>query len=233
MIPVLLSTLTRPCKLLVELRDSEKVADIIRDATRHAGAASRGDYSLDFAEVTDNSWMLTMDIVNMVKLRFGIEVRDGFLVISNIPWSQSGKFQGYKSDVLDGVALQVNPGVGQLQLPGLFASAKASERDAAFGSMAYLLPMLLAGAENERSAQAWHRRIFGFEPVHPDRGSWTWQNQTLTSDRFGSPGRQRQPAYVPGDREFGAMRQIDDLTVSLQLEDDGLRTRFQWSIRTE
>ncbi|MBN1441506.1 MAG: hypothetical protein JXA90_02305, partial [Planctomycetes bacterium] len=234
MVPVLLSVLTRPCKVLVELHDAERVTAALRRAWIHQEPQRQWDFGVDLTQLGDqDSWILTIDIIGIARLRLGIEVRDGYLIISNIPWTEHGAIRGVRGGHLDSALLQVAPGAGELQLPGLFTSAVEKAREAALQSAAHITPLLLAGAESVENAQAWHRRLFGFTPVHPDHGQYAWQEGVLESARFGSTFRQRQPKHEPGDRDFGWLRRIDDLEVSLQLEEGGLRTRARWKLRAE
>jgi prepilin-type processing-associated H-X9-DG protein len=90
---------------------------------------------------------------------------------------------------------------------------------------------MLAGAPDVKTALTRHRHLFGFVPRHPEGGNWTWQDGHLRSSRFGDVNRPRQPAYDEGDRDFGLFREIADLSLSMQFEDEGLGTRFRWQLR--
>lgn len=232
LVPAILSAFTRPCKILIELRDSERVARVLRQTSIHKPLQARWDFGYDLIRLEDrDAWILTIDILGVANLRLGVEVKDGFLIFSNIPWTEHSRFRGRRGGHLDSILLQVTPGAGALQLPGLFTAAMEKERVAAYQSAGHLLPLMLAGAENVESARAWHRRLFGFTPGHPGHGSFKWTDGMVVSDRFGTTLHQRQPAYEPGDREFGWLRRIHRVQLSLQLEDGGLRTRARWSLR--
>ena len=105
------------------------------------------------------------------------------------------------------------------------------DRRAAFQSAAHLYPLLLAGAASPEAAKAWHSKLFGFRPVHPSPGRFDWKDRVVSSPRFGSVGLQRQPSYDAGDIDFGLLRRVHDMRISMQLEDDGLRTRATWKLR--
>ncbi|MCZ6793244.1 MAG: hypothetical protein O7J95_06485 [Planctomycetota bacterium] len=231
-VPALLSMFTRPCKVLVELRDSERVLEILRDASVHIPSRQRWGFSYDLARLGDrDSWILTVDIFGFAKLRLGIEVDGGFLIVSNIPWTAHSRFHGLGAGHLDSGLLQVTPGAGTRQLPGLFTTAMEKERRSAYESAGHLFPLMLAGASDLAAARAWHHRMLGFAPVHPSPGEFRWEEGRVTSDRFGSLHRQRQPPYREGNTDFGLLRRVHSLRLSFQLEDDGLRTRVHWRLR--
>ena len=97
MLPVALSLLTRPCTILVETRDPERTARFLRQAA-HGWTARpdrRNDFQASFYQVDDrDSWVWSMSIVGLIKLRFGVEVKDRYLVIRNIPWSVQDRVVG-------------------------------------------------------------------------------------------------------------------------------------------
>jgi len=233
-IPVLLSVLTRPCKLFVELRDSDRVLGLLREMSLHLPERRRrNSVALDLSRLgEEDAWLLTIDFFGVAKLRLAAEVKGGFLIISNIPWQQETSFRGFRAGHLDGAVLQVTPGAGILQLPGLFTTAMEKDRRAAFQSAGHLYPLLLAGAASPGAAKAWHFKLFGFRPVHPSPGRFDWKDSVLSSPRFGSVDLQHQPRYDHGDTDFGLMRRVYDMRISMQLEDDGLRTRATWKLRT-
>ncbi len=224
-----LVTLTRPSKVLIELNNPEKVKDFLRYAYP---TNSDDDFSIQFIKVKNqDSWICIIDIMGLIKLRYGIEVKNNYLIISNIPWSQEGEVHPSKEKHLLSAALSINPDAGRLQLPGLFDSAMEQQRKATLSSAAYLYPILLASNTTIAQAQKKHKQLFGFTPIHPGNGEWHIKNKTLFSSQFGNFYEQTQPLYSPGNRDFGALDIISKITLSMQFEEDGLRTQLRWSLR--
>ena len=233
-IPVALSALTRPSKLLVELEDVGKVEAILnRAVTRRVPAGRSREFGASFAK-TDGlkAWRCNLNFFGMINLRLGIEIRGNFLVISNVPWSQSTEVTSVAEAPLKSGRLAVSPGRAERQLAALHAANVDSEAGVALQGMAYLHPLLLSRtAATPGEASALHARLLGFRPVHPGDGQWTWQDGRIESTVFGSPTRQKRPQYKPGDRDFGLLRAVDHVTLNMQFEDDGLRATCGWKLR--
>ena len=231
-IPLMLSILTRPCTLFVELHDANRVTDILR---RTASRSVSGEFDDEvrgaFYQLKDHdAWMYALDLFGMVKLRFGMEVRDGYLVVKNLPWSQDAAIVRTDAAELSGARLELRPDAVEAQLPALFTAAADQQRKAAMSGIGDLLPMMLTGCESVDAAVARHRLLFGYAPRHPGAGKWLWQDGRLESTVFGSTRRQQQPPHRPGDRAFGLLQGIEYVTLDMQLEDTGLRSALRWKL---
>ena len=105
-------------------------------------------------------------------MRLGIEVRSGYLILSNIPWSQPVAIPAVEARALNGAELAVAPGAVRLGLPGLFATQSEQSQRAALAGMAALYPLLLTVGATPEAAAARHAALFGWKPVHPGPGQW-------------------------------------------------------------
>ena len=132
---------------------------------------------------------------------------------------------------LNGARLDAYPEACLLQLPGLHAAASDQSRAAALQGLGYLYPLLASGFATLDDAKKKHDRLFGFYPVHPGEGEWLWDGNRLSSSKYGSVFRQRQPGYEEGDRDFGILKDLDHLHVGMQFEESGLRTTVRWKLR--
>ncbi len=170
-LPLLLAVLTRPCKILVELPDPEFVRTLLRRASGERGAGRRRDAAVEFRQVEGrDAWIYSLGIAGVIKVRFGIEVRDGFLVLSNVPWSQPVTIKSVETRPLNGAELLLAPGAVRDGLPGLFATQSEQNQLAALGGMAMLYPLMLTGSATPAEAAARHAALFGGAPVHPASG---------------------------------------------------------------
>ncbi len=234
MVPVVLSLLTRPSSIFVETRDAERTARFLRQAASGWSGRDRGrnnDFRVSFYQVGDqDAWVWSMEIVGLIKLRFGLEVTDRFLVIRNIPWSSQDQVIQVEEAALRGAQLTATPAACRLQLPGLFASAADQERRAVFGGIGRLYPFVAGRSSDVEAAAERHAQLFGFRPIHPASGEWQWRDMKLASSIYGTVDRQRQPAYDP-QRPFGLMQSVDSVKLSMQFEDDGLRSKVTWRFR--
>ncbi|MCP4104989.1 MAG: hypothetical protein GY749_05565 [Desulfobacteraceae bacterium] len=231
--PVILSILTRPCTLIVETREPEKARQILRQASR-ASFRKRWQSSFfhpeyEFYQINGkDEWILLVDIMGTIKLRYGIEVQKNFIMIRNIPWSNTDRIVNVENAVLNGARLTAFPKSCDLQLPGLNTSASERNRKAALRGTSLLYPLAASGFATIENILEKHNQLFGFKPVHPTDGQWRWKNNHLESTVFGSVFQQKQPGSDMKDRKLGLLKDIEYLSVSMQFEDTGLRTILRW-----
>ena len=234
MAPIALSLLTRPCTIMVETRDPERTARFLRHSA--SGRLPRNndrDFSVSFYQIDNrDAWVWTLDVLGVVKLRFGLEVTDKYLVIRNIPWSNNDRIVRTTTAPLHSAGVTVSPAACRLQLPGLFASAADQERRSVIRGLGRLYPLVLSGVADVNSAGEQHQRLFGFHPLHPQSGEWIWEDLHLASSQYGSALRQRQPSYDP-ERPFGLMQSVEKIELNMQFEDAGLRSKIVWKLRRD
>ncbi len=231
-VPVVLSVLTRPCTLIVETREPEKARQILRQASKadiRKYRLSFFDPEYEFYQIDGkDEWVFLIDIMGTIKLRYGIEVQKNFIMIRNIPWSNTDRIVNVEEAVLNGARLNAFPGSCDLQLPGLNTSASESNRKAGLRGTGLLYPLAASGFATIDNISEKHSRLFGFKPVHPGNGQWRWENNHLESTVYGSVFRQKQPGPDSKSRKLGLLKDIEYLGVSMQFEDTGLRTILKW-----
>ncbi len=232
-VPILFSVLTRPCLLMVELKDAEKVRALLRGGALGAFARPPTGDSFGF-EVSvyrvgeSDSWVYAVRLAGAVALRFGVAVQGRYLVVRNLPWQPCAELVGEKESPLNGLQLHLNPGVVERQLPALFMVDCEHRRQAAMRGIGYLYPLMLGRRIKVPAAAAQCARLFGFTPVHPGKGAWQWKGHEIVSTQFGSLFQQKQPDYRAGARDFGLFADIREMNLCLQFEKTGLRTRCRW-----
>jgi hypothetical protein len=235
MVAAAMSLLTRPCTVLIETRNPEQTARHLRQAATGWAVEQRGrrfgDFHASFHQIDgQDRWIWSLDIAGVIKLRFGVEVADQYLVLRNIPWAVHDRVARVEPAALCTAGLSVWPAACQLQLPGLFASAADQERRIAMSAIGRLYPLIVSPAADVETAEQRHGQWFGFRPLHPPGGEWVWQEGTLHSSVYGSVWRQRQPGFDP-QRPFGLMQTIESLQLNMQFEDSGLRSIVRWKLR--
>lgn len=232
-IPIVASILTRPCTLAIETGNPERTATYLRNAAdSFAREGGWNSFTTEIYQVGDaDSWVCMLDIMGMVRLRYGFEVRDGFLLIRNIPWSNKDTIVSVETAALNAASLKAFPDAGKLQLAGLHSTAAEKSRAAALQGMGLLFPLIKSGEMSVAEAGMLHLKLFGYTPYQPADDNWSWTEGMLESELYGSVANKKQPAYTTGDTSFGLMEAIESLEVQTQFEDTGLRARFRWKTR--
>jgi hypothetical protein len=231
-IPFALSLLTRPCRIFIELHDAPRALALLRRAAS-AGAGGRREMAVSFRQVEGrDAWIYTMGVPGIATVRLGLEIQNGYLVFSNIPWSDPVTFDRVETRALNGAAIQVRPDAVRRGLASLFATQAEQDQTAALASMAALLPLLQTLSATPAEAAATHATLFGTMPVHPGSGGeWLWANGVLESSRYGSASRWRTPAFRPELGDFGLFNGATLLDLTMQLEQGGLRATARWRVR--
>ncbi|MEI7900220.1 MAG: hypothetical protein WCK89_08200, partial [bacterium] len=233
LIPAVASILTRPCQVIVELQEPDAVRRMLLAASSAEGERmGRREPQVSFYKMEGrDAWICALSIENMVNIRFGAEIRGGYLILSNLPWSQKPSFGPARAAELNALALDIHPESGVLQMPGLFTAACEQERATAVQGERYLYPLLACGAGSVAEAVSQSRALFGFAPEHPGKGRWVWENGRIRSTVYGDSRHPVQPEYKPGYRPFGILAGIDTLNLNLQFEDAGLRVVTRWKMK--
>ena len=233
LVPIALSMFTRPCSIFIETRNPKRTAQLLRQAAT-SFAISDNDFDEFRTQIyqvgEEDKWVWMMDIMGMVKLRYGIEIVDDYIVIRNIPWSTREKIVQVKSSELNAASMLVNPAACIEQLPGLFAAASDANSRVAMSGLGRLMPFMVGKNISITDAMLEHERLYGFFPKTVPGDQLKWEHQHLLSTDYGAPLRQRQPAFDP-QKPFGLMNQIDFLRLEMQFEDDGLRSVIRWRLR--
>jgi hypothetical protein len=230
MAPVLLSILTRPSTLILETRDPDRTLALLRDATGPPWTRPHGGAFIgrpDFYRIDgEDAFILTLDVMGLMKLRYGIEVDGRYILIRNIPWAADDRVTGTVEAGANGARLTVRPGACRRQLAALRTAAGEAARQAAMDNIGHLYPIAVSGMAENGDLTAAHARLFGFRPVHPGPGEYRWESGELVSTAYGSVTRQRQPSAP--DPDAALLSEIEALTLEMQFEADGLRTRLRW-----
>ena len=157
-----------------------------------------------------------------------LEVQNGYLVFSNIPWSQSVTLSPEARD-LNGAAIRLAPGAVKQGLAGLFATQVEQDQKAVLARIAVLLPLLESGTSaTPDEAVAAHAAIFGTKPQHPKNGAWVWRNGVLKSSLYGSAEHWKAPIYKKEMGDFGLFDGVSLVNLNMQFEQGGLRAVCRW-----
>ena len=233
MIPVLLSILTRPCAILLEVKDPAKMKELL--ARGPVVQFRDHDFQVAASKVAGrDAWIYTLTIGGFIKIRLGLEVLGDYVVLSNLPWSQKLKIADVARAPCAAAAIQVNPGAIVHQMPALYNTMAEEQKVSAMQGIGMLLPMCEAlGCTTAEQAIAAHRRLFGFVPEHPAGGNWAVSNGVLQSTVFGRPGSEVIPEYTKAGGDFGLFERVSSMQVSMQFEDTGFRGVCRWKYNND
>jgi hypothetical protein len=227
-VPTLMTLLTQPCQILVEVQDSVSVVTFLEEASL---STSRMNVPGELYKVEGQErWIYHLNLYELVRLSVSVEVKNGYLIISNLPWSQRASVQVGPRVPLNGAHLAFNLDAVQAHLPALHMATMTDYRAMALEGMGYWFPLLASGhASTVEEARSLHTDLFGYAPVHPANGHWTWENGSLSSSIFGTMDRPRQPRFDEKNQSFGLIRGARQISANMQMEDDGLRARLRWT----
>ncbi len=232
-IPIIVSLLTRPTVIMVGLTNPEAVKFLLHNMAtgplnnRLMMDLGRGGV---YGVSGKDAWLYDLNIQGLMSMRFGIEVTDRFLKISNQPFSYDPEVVSVNNTINNGAALGLSPAAAIQQKPALFASANYQQRRTALAGINLLYPYLVSGTGSvEKATRQVHNQL-GFTPVHPGKGKWEWKGGVLKSNVFGYAGKQKLARDV-NDEPFGIFQQIERAEINMQFEDDGLRARASWELR--
>ncbi|MFT5124714.1 MAG: hypothetical protein ACI97B_003351 [Verrucomicrobiales bacterium] len=232
-IPIFVSMLTRPTTFLLGLQDPDQVREKLLQMAIPSGQMEMRSFGeATLYKVTDEEkWIFKYTVEDIITVRFGLEIQGRYLVLNNMPYSNDIRIAHSQPAANNAAQLSLSPQACLKQLPSLFASAVEKSRSGALTGAAYLTPLMMAGAADVTAAQDWHGKLFGFEPRHPAGGTWTWEHAHLSSSLYGPPWRQQQPSYDPDNQGVGIMNRVADLHMSMQFEEDGLRSTVEWKLK--
>ncbi len=230
--PVFLSVLTRSCTLIIETQDPERTKKLLEQASSPAFQKLDPFFMVagyEFYKVDGkDEWIISIDVMGIAKIRYGIEVQKNYIMLRNIPWSNTDQIINIEDALLNGAKLDVFPEACDLQLPGINTAASELKRLDALRGMGLLYPLIANGCATLENVAEKHDQLFGFKPIHPGDGQWQWENRQFMSTVYGSVFKQKQPGPGRKDRKKGLLKGIEYVSVNMQFEDTGLRTLLRW-----
>lgn len=229
MMPMAIALLTQPCKLVIESNNIHRVRALLKNSS--LTNPQNRDIRVKFLQIGDQDrWTFSLNLMGIISLRYGIEIVDKSVVISNIPWLEETRLSYSKTNSLNAARFELYPSAAQEQLPALHAVAAEQASEATWQSAESLYPLLVSGYSTIDTVSQDHKKLFGYAPKHPQGGSYTWDGYTLNSDRYGTANNKSRPPHQKGDRDFGLFSQFEKFSVEMQFEEDGLRSKMTWKL---
>jgi hypothetical protein len=245
-LPMLVSTLTRPCTFHIGLTDPQAARELLTTMAwppyeeEDAGDIFSGGFgSGSLYQITgEEKWIYRYTIFGLITLRFSIEVQGRYLVINNLPFSNPVKLTGSREAVDGAARFELNPQACAQQLPALFSSAAEQMRHNSVHGAACLMPLLIGESEGKTKSSIDHsaqrlKELFGFTPNHPGGGQWLWNDNlgAVDSSLFGSLLQHQQPSFSKAaEAELGLFKDVPEVSVEMIFEQDGLRSNIRWRV---
>jgi hypothetical protein len=226
-LPVMLNLFTRPTHIAIALTDPERAARLLENAAPQLASGQSSWMRFEFyRQGPERVWILSLRPMGMASIDFSLRIDGGYLIISNHPFGAPLRVKSTRPAALAGAAISFHPKALATSLPADFASAMQAERARALVGMGHVYPWMQTLRMSSAEAARHTAQTLGFNPELPV-GEVNWKDGILEHGIFGTVWEARLPAYAPAAR-FGIFDGIADATVSLQFEDDGLRTELSW-----
>lgn len=222
---------TRPTHMAVELSDPLLAARILDSAHSHSENPSPFSRYLSVQfhrRGKSNEWLLSVRPLDIASIDFSLRIDGRYLLISNNPAGEPLRVTGGRTAGNGAASLSFNPQNRTAGSVGDFISAMRAEQQRALIGMGHTYPWMLVFDADSNTAAEHHARVLGFTPTLPS-GELTWKGSALEHSVFGTAAEPRLPSYDPAVR-FGLFENLSEATVSMQFEDDGLRTELRWRL---
>ncbi|MDF3131227.1 hypothetical protein P0Y35_18630 [Kiritimatiellaeota bacterium B1221] len=229
-LPLFGSLLTRPVVVAMDLQDPEAARRALRSLVTGTLMDDEGwlGLNVNLVKITgEDKWLLRIALEDMLFFTLSMEIQDRYLVFSNLPLNYHPTVTGSEALNFRDASVLLQPDAIQETGPGFEASALDQARKQALAGLGVLNLYYMAGFDSLEDAMATSQRLFGYVPVHPSPGEFIWTERGPESTVFGSITDTQQPPLDQVDTT-GLFPQTEKVEVSMQLENEGLRTRVLW-----
>ncbi len=229
-LPLFGSLLTRPVVVAMDLQDPEAARRALGSMLTGTLMEDEGwlGMNVNLVRITgQEKWFLRIALEDVLFFTLSMEIQDRYLVFSNLPLNYHPKVTGSEQLTLRDAAVLLQPDAINETGPGFEASALDQARKQALAGVGVLNLYYMAGFDSLEDAMQTSRRLFGYVPVHPSPGTFVWTERGPESSVFGSIYDTQQPPLDEVDTS-GLLPQTEKVEVSMQLENEGLRTRVLW-----
>ncbi len=222
-VPVMASLFTRPCDLAIPVRDEAAALA----ALQRMGSVDKSwtrEETVFFEE--EKMLVLSWSLEGLVQLEIGFTVENGWLHITNHPWTPT-PVTGTQIAAPGHATVALEPSALQIGLPQALALAQSAYRKSVYAAAANLLPWMAAFGESEEKAL--ERQFAALGLATPVPAEVKLSAEEIAVPPYQSWRLQRMPGF--GKEDHGVLRGIENIRLWLRFEDEGLRTRVEFSPR--
>ncbi|MDR2982138.1 MAG: hypothetical protein LBV12_07820 [Puniceicoccales bacterium] len=222
-VPVFAAMITRPCDLAVRVSDEKAALGILRSlySQRESWSAREAVFIED-----ENKLIFAWTVEGVLRLEFGATVENGWLHITNHPWTPTPIVGTQSSGASSHARVVLTPSELKLGLPQALSIAQSAYRTSVYASASELLPWMQAyGVDADAALKIQGKALGRMTPVPKEvtlsakdgtyvkpYGSWTYQGMKNSKVE-----------------DTGILRGIQNVNLWLRFEDDGLRTSAEFS----
>lgn len=220
-VPVVASLFTRPCDLAIPVRDTAATLN----ALRRLGSVSRSwiqEETVFFEE--EKMLVLSWSLEGIVQLEVGFTVENGWLHITNHPWTPV-PITGTETAAPAHAMVELEPSALRAGLPQTLALAQSAYRKSVYAAAAQLLPWMAAFDETQENAL--ERQFAALGQATPVPAEVKLSAEEIAAPPYRNWRLQQMPGFAKDDH--GVLRGIEDIRLWLRFEDEGLRTRVEFS----
>ncbi|MDR2845642.1 MAG: hypothetical protein LBV28_06110, partial [Puniceicoccales bacterium] len=226
LVPIVGALLTRPCDLAIKVKDEAAV----RDKLRWFASLLPHDHwdPLDIERVfleKEKRVVGSLSLEGLIRFDFSLSVENGWLHLSNHPWSHVPITGTSPATAPNHVQLTLDASQLKAGLPQALALAGTAWRKSVYASASELLPWMVAYDVGAVEALKLQQAALG-RSTPPPRGVEFSASPLLETKPYGTWYRTSVPSADLADT--GLFRDLRGLRLWMRFEDDGLRSRTEF-----
>lgn len=225
-IGLLVAVLTRPLDLFFEL-ENEQTALAVLDSTARANDTSFVKVRSVTREA-DGRRLYVIDFDGFAQINVEVAVEQGWMHLSNHPWSGTLKVTGTDAMERNSVAIRINPEALQAGNPAALFAAQNARRSAVLSACSELLPWMEAQGLGSAAAQERQLTSLGFSTRLPEGITFIARRPLNVPSLLSDKGEVLAAAREKDDP--GILAGIRSVDLRTGFEEDGLRAELRWTV---
>lgn len=231
-IPVLFSALTRPVHILIEIEDEKEIKTYLGKIYKSFYEDEKwlGVIESNLSKINEKDFFIfNISAAGFLNIDLKVKIENGYLVISNMPYTNKIDVKGHKTPELSGASFKIYPSFVKKQLPSIFASGLKIQKESAFFGAGGVYPLYQIGLRDKEKIADRHYELFGYSPFHPGNGKWIPDDGFIKSSEFSYPYTETIPMYNK-NKDLKLFRNIEIIKLNTEIIDNNLRADFIWRL---
>lgn len=225
MIPIFSALFSRPIDIAIPVSNEEEARKIVRNFYYFDRYNEFFILERSYNDAEEKLY-LDMNIAGIMRMEFSVSVENGWLHISNHPWT-SATIEGTQELAPNHASVIAKPSMMQKGLPQIMSLVQKAYRNSAYTSASELYPWMLAYDVDAQAALAIQKKALGRGTPLPAEVTFELNNP-LNVKPYGYQSSQKTNTFSIKDHEnLDYLSQ--DFMIWFRFEEDGLRTRVEFS----